>query len=389
MSTPPIPLNLGGTCDEPFAAVRDAFVENFLAGYEVGAALAVMVRGQLVVDLWAGFADEARTRPWQQNTMVNVYSVTKAWTAICAHVLADRGQLDLDSPVHRYWPGFADFGKDAVTVAQILSHQAGVPAIREGLPEGALYNWTQMVEALARQAPWWTPGSRHGYHSMTFGYLVGEVVRRVSRRSVGRFFREEVAEPLGVDCHIGFGPEHDQRVAELTTPWPATLEQKQRWATMFADPASMLSLAVMNPPVSPGATQTRAWRAAEIPAVNGHGTAHGLARLFGALASDGTIEGVRLLSPEAIRRAVAERSRGLDAVLGVENRFGLGFMLPSPADPIALGERAFGHSGLSGALAFGDPDMRLGFGYVTNQVRYADGRDPRWVRLLESVYRCV
>ena len=159
------------------------------------------------------------------------------------------------------------------------------------------------------------PGSRHGYHSMTFGYLVGEVVRRVSRRSVGRFFREEVAEPLGVDCHIGFGPEHDQRVAELTTPWPATLEQKQRWATMFADPASMLSLAVMNPPVSPGATQTRAWRAAEIPAVNGHGTAHGLARLFGALASDGTIEGVRLLSPEAIRRAVAERSRGLDAVL--------------------------------------------------------------------------
>ena len=207
-----------GRCDPRFAAVRDAFAANFAAGREVGASFAATVEGEPVVDLWGGHADAATTRPWERDTIVNVFSTTKAMTALCAHLLVDRGLLDLDAPVARYWPEFAQAGKERITTRHLLTHSAGLAALRRSLPTEALYDWTRMVEALAAETPWWEPGSANGYHAMTYGYLVGEVVRRLTGKTLGRFLRDEVTAPLGADFHIGLAPSEDARVAEMVPP---------------------------------------------------------------------------------------------------------------------------------------------------------------------------
>ena len=229
-----------GVCDSRLQGVRDAFAENFAQGGEVGATVAVTVDGKLVVDLWAGHADAARTRPWTRDTIVDVASSTKGLTTICAHRLVDAGLLDLEAPVARYWPEFAQAGKATIPVHFLLSHRAGLPAIDEPLPTEALYDWNRMTGALAAQKPWWEPGTRHGYHIFTFGYLVGEVVRRITGKSLGTYFREEVAEPLGLDCHIGLAAEHDDRVAEFIavpppqpgsrTSWQPSSSRRDRWS---------------------------------------------------------------------------------------------------------------------------------------------------------------
>ena len=380
-----INLTIDGTCDSRFRGVQDAFADNFSRHGEVGAGVAVTVDGRPVVDLWAGHADAARTRPWTRDTIVNVASTTKGLTAICAHHLVDRGLLDLEAPVASYWPEFAQAGKAAIPVHFLLSHRAGLPAIDAPLPTEAFYDWDQMTRALAAQKPWWEPGMQHGYHAFTFGWLVGEVVRRITGKSLGTYWREEVAEPLGLDCHIGLAAEHDARVAEFI-PIPPSLPDLEQELAKNAGP--MVQKAFNNPPKTVADMNTIAWRRAEIPAGNAHTNARALARVYGALACKGEVDGVQVLSPGSIARARTEQASGPDAVLfGLPSRFGLGFFLPLEGmaswSPSAS---AFGHPGAGGSLGFADPEARVGFGYVMNQMQAGMPPDPRALRLVDALY---
>jgi CubicO group peptidase (beta-lactamase class C family) len=368
---------ISGHCDERFAAVHRAFERNLAGGGECGAALAVTLDGESVVDLWGGYMDPAHQREWQQDTIANVYSTTKGMTAICAHQLVEQGRLDLDAPVAKYWPEFAEAGKDRLPVRYLLSHQAGLPAVSKTLNKGALYDWEAMTVALAEQKPWWEPGTQHGYHAITFGFLVGEVVRRVTGQTLGAYFREHVAEPLGLDFHIGLAARHDPRTAEIIQASPLP---KRRGpgppggladlAARMADLEAITGRTFNNPPVGRRAVNTRQWRAAEIPAANGHGTARALARVYGALSRGGEIDGIRVLRPESIERAIVEQAFGRDAVLApIPMRFGLGFMLRHDLMPLGPNPRAFGHPGAGGSMGFADPDAHIGFGYVMNQMQ--------------------
>jgi len=376
---------IDGMCDSRFQRVRDAFAENFGQGGEVGATVAVTVDGRPVVDLWAGHADGARTRPWTRDTIVNIASTTKGLTAICAHRLVDQGLLDLNAPVAKYWPEFAQAGKSTIPVHFLLSHRAGLPAIEEPLPTEAFYDWNRMTRALAAQKPWWEPGTQHGYHAFTFGWLVGEVVRRIAGKSLGTYWREEVAEPLGIDCHIGLPAEHDARVAEFIPTVPGQLDIPPE---VLKQAGPMVEKAMNNPPKTVADMNTRAWRGAEIPAGNAHTNARALARVFGALARGGEVDGVRVLSPESIERARTEQASGPDPIVfGLPMRFGLGFSLPS--EGIGFGSSragAFGSAGAGGSFAFADPDARVGFGYVMNQMQAGIPPDPRALRLINALY---
>ncbi len=383
-----------GTCDKQFQGVKEAFAQNFAEYGEVGAAVAVMLDGRSVVDLWAGCADAALTRTWQRDTIVNVFSTTKGMTAICAHRLADQGLLNIDAPVAKYWPEFAQAGKAEIPVRYLLSHRAGLPAIRQPLPPGSAYNWDTMTSALAAEEPWWEPGTKHGYHALTFGHLVGEVVRRISGLSLGTYFRKEVAEPLGLDFHIGLAEKDDARTADmLPMPLPEPGEDNPI-AKALSDPQSMTFKAFANPPdlMVPGTVNTRAWRAAELPAANGHSSARALARVYGALARGGELDGVRVLSRDAIERARVEQSYGDDAVLlGLPSRFGLGFMLDIPDHRIVPKGDIFAHPGAGGSIGFADPEARVGFGYVMNKMIMPPDYfiDPRWRGLVDATYAAL
>lgn len=386
-------MEIHGEVDPRFRRVRDAFAEGFRSRNEVGAAVAVTLDGTPVVDLWAGYADQNRTRPWRRDTIANIYSCTKGLTAICAHQLVERGQLDLDAPVAKYWPEFAQGGKERIPVRWLLSHRAAVPAVKELLPMEALYDWDAMCAALAAQPPWWEPGTRHGYHALTFGWLVGEVVRRISGRSLGTYFRDEIARPLGLDLHIGLADREHHRSADLSDiptdqidPEAIGLAQ-----VIFGDPDSMAARAFMNPPSVALGPNSAEWRRAEIPGANGHGAARDLARLYGALARGGSVDGVHVLAPESIARCASEQSFGPDLVLQISTRFGLGFMLPQDRPDARFGtsRRAFGHPGAGGSLGFADPDQRVGFGYVMNRMGPYILLDPRAIALIDAVYQSL
>ncbi len=380
---------IDGECESRFAAVRDTFARSFETG-EVGAALAVTIAGRPVIDLWGGHRDAARRQPWTRDTLVNVYSTTKGMTALCANRLAERGRLDLDAPVARYWPEFAAGGKQQVLVRWLLSHQAGVAALREDVPLAKRFDWSFWTEALAAEAPWWEPGSQHGYHALSFGHLVGEVVRRVDGRSLGNFFRQEFSEPLGLDFHIGLAEQDDARVAELLAAPPSPPGAPSLFAAARKQPRSLVGRVFGNPTIEVGDVNTRAWRAAEIPAINGHGTARGLARIYGALASGGVLDRVQVLSPGQIARANSEQAMGLDAVLKpLHSRFGLGFMLTQPMIPFGPNPRSFGHPGFGGSIAFADPDAQLGFAYTMNQLQTGLGGDARGFALIGALYAAL
>jgi CubicO group peptidase (beta-lactamase class C family) len=374
-----------GECAPRFARVREAFEANFDAGRELGASFAATLGGELVVDLWGGYADAARTRPWQRDTIVNVFSTTKAMAALCAHMLVERGQLDLDAPVAKSWPEFAQEGKGAIPVHCVLSHRAGLAAFREPLPLAALYDWARVTSALAAQAPWWEPGSASGYHALSFGHLVGELARRVDGgRTLGRFFREEVAQPLGVDFHIGLPASEDGRVAELLEP---TAEEVAAAGPAAAvDPDSLLGKVLMNPPLTPAAANTAPWRRAEIPAANGHGNARSVAQVLGVLAGGGRQGGVQILGSAALERATSEQSLGPDLVLPLPMRWGLGFMLTHPGLPLGPNPRAFGHGGWGGSLGIADPDARLSWAYVMNKMSPGTTGDTRGFALASALY---
>jgi CubicO group peptidase (beta-lactamase class C family) len=379
-----------GQCDSRFERARQAFSENFELRGEVGAAVAVTVGGRPVVDLWAGHADGARTRPWRRDTIVNVFSTTKGLCALCAHRLADQGKLDFEAPVAKYWPEFAAAGKGSIPVKYLLSHKAGLAAIRAPLEFDDLFNWAKVTSELAGQEPWWEPGSKHGYHAITFGWLVGEVVRRISGKSLGTYFRDEIAIPFGADAYIGFGPELDGRVADILGAPPPKPGEPDLFMEMLKDSESVTAKAINNPPnaIAPETINSRAWRGAEIPGANGHSTARGLAQIYGALACGGEVDGVRIISSANLPRCYTEQSKGADEVLKFPTRFSLGYMLSQPGAQLGPNLRSFGHPGAGGSLGFADLDAQVGFGYVMNQMGAAAAAliDPRCSALIDAVY---
>ncbi len=375
--------SIEGFCDERFAGVRDALAENFSSRGELGAAVAVTFEGSPVVDVWAGWMDAERTRPWHRDTLVAVFSMGKAMATFCILLLVERGHVALDAPVSRYWPEFAASGKGDVTVRTLLSHRAGVPAVRRTLSPHSIYDWDAMVGVLAAEEPWWEPGSTHGYHVNTFGFLTGEVVRRVSGASIGEFFRREVAQPLGADFHFGLDARDDSRTADYLFAGEASafVEGVEEQRPVEVDEATqfMLNRVYLNPPQLSGlgTVNTRAWRAAEIPSANGHATASGVARIYADLDE--------LLGPATVAEAITPHSDGMDFVLGRPSRFGLGFQLTQSERPLGPNPRSFGHFGAGGSLGFADLDARLAFAYVMNR------SGPRWQNprnraLIDAVY---
>jgi CubicO group peptidase (beta-lactamase class C family) len=383
---------IGGWCDPRFAAVSEAFAANFADRGETGAAACLALHGTVVADLWGGRAGPGPGRPWQHDTLVNVFSVGKGLIAVCTARLIGERRLDPDTPVARYWPEFGAAGKEAVTLRQMLSHQAGLPALRDPLPDGSMLDWPVMTSALAAEPPWWPPGSGHGYHVNTFGFLAGEVVRRVTGTTVGTVLQEQIAGPLGADVHIGLPAAQHGRVAEFdwpvpsapaAAPWdpgpPVTAAQRQMIANAYANPADLSGLGVVN---------TAAWRAAEVPSANAHATAAGVARVYAALAGGGAVDGVRVVDSAALADAVAEQVHGDDLVLRRPSRFGLGFQLTQPERPLGSSPRAFGHFGAGGSVGLCDPDAGVAFGYVTSLM------GPRWQNprnraLIDAVFACV
>lgn len=371
-----------GFCDSTFEGVKQAFAANFDKGKELGASVAVTVDGQPVVDLWAGDADPQGT-PWSRDTLVNVYSTTKTMAAFCVLILADRGEIDLHAPVADYWPEFAANGKEGVTVAHVMSHSAGLSGFDPPLKEAAeLYDWEGICARLAAQAPWWEPGSVSGYHAITQGYLQGEIVRRVSGRSIGRFFREEIAEPLGADFHIGLDPSHDSRVGELIPP-------KVGLGGAGQDPDSIAGRTLSGAPLDATEPQTSAWRRAEIPAAGGIGNARSIARIHSALACGGSVDGVSLLSEAGVARILEEQTRGQDLVLGTPIVFGMGFGLNDPSFPISPNPRAFFWGGWGGSLAVIDLDARVSIAYAMNRMEADLMGDLRGGTIAGAVYAAL
>ena len=374
------PIN--GRCDERFAAVRDAFAGNFAERGEVGAAVCVMVDGEPVVDLVGGWTDEARTRQWQPDTMVNVYSVGKAIVALLVLQLVDEGALSLDQPIADVWPEFAAHGKGAATIRQALCHQAGVPAIRERLTDDDLWDWERMVAAVAAAEPWFEPGSQHVYHTNTYGHLVGGIVHRATGELPGTRLRR-ITDALDAQVHWGLSVGEQARCADVIWAPMHSMDGIDPFAIEGDGRLPMMSY--FNPPgySSNGVVNSPQWRAAQVPSTNGHATAVGLARLYAAL-----IGPAPLLSPALLAEATRVHSHGPCPVLGEDVSFGLGFTPTSARRPLGPNPRSFGHFGTGGALGFGDPDAGVAFGYVMNHVI------PRWQStrnraLIDAVYSCV
>jgi CubicO group peptidase (beta-lactamase class C family) len=358
--------DIQGSYDDLFTAVPNALA-GMLDDGDAGASVAVFVDGEPVVDVWGGFADADRTIPWERDTITNVFSVTKTMTALSALIVADRGDLDLAAPVARYWPEFAAAGKERVLVRHLLAHTAGLPDWDGPIED--LYDWPSATARLAGQGPRWEPGSAAGYHSLTQGFLVGEVVRRITGRSVGEFFAEEVAGPLGADFHIGLPAEHDSRVA-LAVPPPSQDEDYVAGAG-----------GGNAPPTAGTAVRVRdgnsvAWRRAQIPAASGFGNARSVALVQSVMACGGAVRGVRLLSQAGCDRAREEQFSGEDRILGMHVRYGLGY---------GLFGSSFGWGGWGGSLVVIDPDARMAVAYVTNQMREPVD-DTRGMELVMSAY---
>jgi CubicO group peptidase (beta-lactamase class C family) len=371
-----------GFCAPEFAPVRDAFVANFAAGNEVGASVAVTRNGVPVVDLWAGKAVPGGAA-WQRDTIVNVYSTTKTMAAISVRGAADRGLVDLDAPVARYWPEFAQNGKQGVLVKHVMSHSAGLSGFEPPLTSASqLYDREAIVRQLAAQRPWWTPGDGSGYHGITQGFLQGEILRRVTGKTLGAFFRDEVARPLGADFHIGLAPEHDARVAELVPPAVVP-------ANLPGDPASIAVRTMKSCPLSGLEPRAAGWRRAEIPAAGGIGNARAVARIHSALACGGSVDGVRLLSEAGARRALEPQCEGVDRVLGVPMRFGMGFGLPDPHWPISPSANSMFWGGWGGSLAVIDFDARVSIAYVMNKMSENILGDMRGFTLIQAVYKAL
>ena len=374
-----------GYCDPRFEQVADVLRHSLESKFEVGASFAVEIEGEMVMDLWGGHKDAERTMPWQQDTIVNVFSVTKGVTAICAAKLIEQGRLDLHQKVSHYWPEYGCNGKENTTVLDFLCHRAAMFGFRDQVPLDDWTNWGQFTGMLAAQAPFAEPNSIQAYHALTFGWLVGELIRRVDGRTVGVYFKEEIANPLGLDFAIGLDDSDMARCAQMLML--DELPSISQLNVLKYLPDFLLSKSLTNikaavsrgfNPIAfdgramdnPNFANTTEWRRAEIPAANGHGVASSLATLYGILSNGGSRDGNEVLKPETIELLRTVHSNGPDMVLfGLNYKFGLGHMLNAPITPIGRNrsESMFGHTGIGGAVVFGDVEKKLGFSFFNNQ----------------------
>jgi CubicO group peptidase (beta-lactamase class C family) len=379
-------MHVDGYVATEFEPLLDVFAQNFDERGEVGAAVTVYVDGRPVVDLWGGFADPTNGVRWKEDTLVLVYSATKGVTATCANLLVQQNHLDPEARVAAIWPEFAANGKGEITVGQVMSHQAGLPYVEGSFTLEETLRWEPMVEALAAQKPIWEPGTKHGYHMRTYGWLVGEIIRRVDpkRRRVGTFWREEIANELGIDFWIGLPEELESRVAHLVPPRIDLREALEPFgdelllARVFSNPGGHYNYDQM--------WNSRQLHAPELPSSNGIGTARGLARMYASCIGD--VDGHRTLSEATVAQAMKERACGNDEVLMSESCFGLGYML-GKSFGAANPRTAFGHAGAGGSLAFADPTTGLAFAYVMNDLRFDAAGDPRSEQLVQAAYRAL
>ena len=381
-------MQVQGYFDLRFGAVKDAFSDLFEQTQQRGAAVCVKVGGETVVDLWAGVADNAGEQVWQSDTLVNLFSCTKAFTAVAALQLVGEGKLQLDEPVARVWPEFAANGKQAITLRQLLSHQAGLPAIRQSLPPEALYDWEAMIKALAAEAPWWTPGDGHGYAAITYGWLLGELIRRADGREPGEAIVARTARPLELDFHLGLADAEFDRVGYLTRQKNnfGDAAAQRMLKALTGDPQSLTARAFTNPPSIMNSANKPEWRRMVQPAANGHGNARALAGFY-----DGLLRG-ELLDYELLTEMTREHCIGEDRTLLSRTRFGLGCWLDQPDVENATfgaGAGAFGHPGAGGCVGFADPQRDLAFGYVTNTLGPYVLMDPRAQTLARAVNACL
>jgi CubicO group peptidase (beta-lactamase class C family) len=369
-----------GLCPERFAGVRAAFEDNFAAGQELGARFSLVERGELVVDLWAGFADRQRTKAFDERTLTPVFSTTKALAALLIARLVDAGKLDYAQPVADVWPEFAQAGKQDVTVEQVMSHQEGLSGFPDEMEPSLWFDWDAVCAKLAAMAPLWPPGTASGYHPITFGYLAGEIFRRVDGRTMGTALREDLARPFDLDLWIGLPDAEHGRVADL---------QRPNGLPNFGEINAATKAAFLTPWSSPAGRGQAEWRRIEIPSANGHATAPSLARLIGALANDGWLDGETILSPALIAEASRERIHGQDLVLPFVMSWGAGFMRNSAVKVWGPGEQTFGHSGWGGSCAFADPETGLAGAYVMNKQSTDLIGDARAKRLIEAAYAAL
>ena len=362
-----IQLEPEGDVDERFTRVRDSFLNGFTAGREVGASVAVVVNDELVVDLWSGYRDRRKSHPWTKNTLCCMFSMTKAMSALCVLQAIADGLLDLDKTVDHYWPEFAVNGKSRTTVRHVLSHRAGLIGFHEPVDKDIYYDWTRVVQALAAEEPWWTPGEQHGYHARTFGYLLGELLLRVSGKNIGPWFAEHLAQPNSLDFFVGLEKSEIERCADMLPARVRPGEEKEWPPAMremlndYYDKDTPTGAAFQNPSFGAGYMNSEQFRRAEMPAMNGHGTARSVARLYSMID--------RILPADLLREALTTHSVGPDVVLKSVTHFGLGFMLHHPDAPICIRPGSFGHAGAGGSMAFYDPAAKLGFCYVMNQMQ--------------------
>lgn len=381
-------ISIGGFTDLRFESVRSVFARNFAEEGEIGAAVSVFLQGEKVIDLWGGIADQGGSVQWQEDTICGYYSTGKPLIALGLLSLIDAGKIELDDPIAEVWSGFGAAGKEKITYRQLLCHQAGLSAVRKRLPEGAMLNWDLMVKELASQEPWWEPGSRHVYHTNTYGYLIGEPIRLMTGLSPGEFLQETISGPLHEELYIGVPDNVLPRVATLYMQGAESAPDVSFLDQPMSEEERMLKHGVLNPSgfSSLGVLNTREWRQAQIPSTNGHGTARGIAHLYSILASGGNE--INLISDTLLAEATALQSRGFCPALERDVDFGLGFQLTRPDRPMGRNPGSFGHFGTGGSLGFADPIAGIGFGYVMNYIK------PRWQNsrnraLIAAVYDCL
>jgi CubicO group peptidase (beta-lactamase class C family) len=385
MSDPPTAL--GGTCSARFDPLRELFAAKLESDEDLGASLAVSIDGEMVVDLWGGWADEARTVPWTENTITCVFSTTKTMTSLAALVLIDRGELDLDANAAAYWPEFAARGKAGIKVRQVLSHTSGVSGWDQPVTLDDLYDWNKSTAMLAAQAPWWKPGAGSGYHALTYGHLIGEVIRRITGQRLGEFFAARIAGPLGADFHIGLPPSEFHRVADVVPPPSLPIPDLTQ-----LDPNGPMFKTFTGPTMQTDMkwSWTERWRRADIGAANGHGNARSVARIQSAVACGGEVDGLRLLSPKTIDRILEVQSNTIDLVLGIPLKIGVGYGLPWPQvlPFVPEGRQCFG-TGAGGSMVIADVDRRMTVAYVMNKMVPAMIVGSIAAALVERVYGIV
>jgi len=370
-----------GSCDPRFEKMREILSANIDSGEDVGASVAVVHNGEMVVDIWGGWVDEKHSAPWSSDTIVNVWSSTKTQMALCALMLADRGELDLDAPVATYWPEFAANGKGGVLVRHLLSHTSGVSGWDQPIEVSDLYDWTKSTAKLAAQAPWWEPGTSSGYHALNQGHLVGEVIRRITGLKLGEFFRREVAEPLGLDFHIGLPESEFGRVSNVIPPPPLPVDMSQ------LDPNSVVVKTFSGPAPGAEAAWTKEWRQADIGAANGHGNARSLAWAQSAISNGGVVRGHRLLGQKTIDQIFRVQSDGMDQVLMAPVKFGIGYGLPNPTVAhLPMDRRACFWGGWGGSAIVNDLDLGLTVTYVMNRMAEGLLGDNRGTSLVSAAF---